>query len=564
MRITPLDIRKQEFKKTMRGLDSDEVYAFLNTVAEEYETVLSDNKRLRERIVELEERLKEFKSMETNLRNTLLTAERITAEAKDNARKEAGLIVREAEVEAEKAAESIRAHTQQLRREILELKKNKDNYITRMRTLLDSHQGVINGFEDDFAEVDNEIEKIGQKVEADTNNVVPGPRMTRDTITEDFGHEEKQEETDKVTWDDEQRREDMPMPSMPAPPNEAGASPEKKNSAPREEAAGAMNVPTAQHTEVEQSARQTEMEQIVSTEQMTSATQENVEPAQVPRDEISMANAEAKRVDFAAVNAEKIDVADEDDPGVDGHFNENAVRKNIARTIEDSMYPEAHIDAQQQAAVQDTPIGRVMESQPPSQPMMQQPPAMTSVTPDQAPAAQHEAGSTGTAVQDAPPQAQTMPENTPEQNAQIQDQPADEDQRRSDDWKSYEVNKAKPDWSNYYIVGSSQTQQPQQAPAPQPQIQQPAPVVHQSDASEVEVEAALSGLEEMGGSDQPEQQPDPPQQAQTSEQPVSGQVTQQPEEAETQAEAESGEEDSSSTWSMEELRKNLTNMDREE
>ncbi len=122
MRITPLDIRKQEFRKTMRGLDSDEVYAFLGTVADEYEAVLSDNKRLREHIVQLEERLKEFKSMETNLRNTLMTAEKITVEAKENARKEADLIVRGAEVEASQSSEAIRAHTQQLRREILELK----------------------------------------------------------------------------------------------------------------------------------------------------------------------------------------------------------------------------------------------------------------------------------------------------------------------------------------------------------------------------------------------------------------------------------------------------------
>ena len=75
MRVTPLDIRKQEFKKVMRGLDSEEVYAFLNTVAEEYEVVLSDNKSLRERIVAIEDRLNEFKAIETNLRNTLLTAE---------------------------------------------------------------------------------------------------------------------------------------------------------------------------------------------------------------------------------------------------------------------------------------------------------------------------------------------------------------------------------------------------------------------------------------------------------------------------------------------------------
>ena len=213
MRITPLDIRKQEFRKTMRGLDGDEVYAFLTTVAEEYEAVLSDNKKLRERIVELEERLKEYKSIETNLRNTLLTAERVTNEAKENARKEANLIVREAEVEAEKAAEAIRAHTQQLRREVLELKRQKDNYLTRFKTLLESHNRVLDGFQEDFANIDREIEEIGQKVEEDVKKGVPTPRMSREKITEGFAHKPK----DKVTWEEEERREDSPRPSMPIP-----------------------------------------------------------------------------------------------------------------------------------------------------------------------------------------------------------------------------------------------------------------------------------------------------------------------------------------------------------
>ncbi|MCK4539517.1 MAG: DivIVA domain-containing protein, partial [Candidatus Krumholzibacteria bacterium] len=553
MRITPLDIRKQEFKKTMRGLDSDEVYAFLNTVAEEYETVLSDNKRLRERIVELEERLKEFKSMETNLRNTLLTAERLTVEAKENARKEAGLIVREAEVEAEKAAEAIRAHTQQLRREILELKKNKDNYITRMRTLLDNHQSVISGFEDDFAEVDHEIDMIGQKVEEDMKGAIPGPRMTRDRITEDFAHEEKEEkekkleETDKVTWDDERRREDIPRPSMPAPPHEADSSPEKKNAAPREEAAGTMNVPTAQ---------QIEMETVAAS-----------------GDEFPMADTEETRVDLASVNAGKIEVADEDNPGNDGHFNENAVRRNVARSIEDSMYPEAHIHEKQSNTA---PAGPAMESQSQAQPSMQQPPAMTQDVSGQAPAPQHEVSATGTAVQDLPPApdmtqssqqqpVQPMPKNIPEQDAQNQDQPDIADRKKSDDWKSYEVNKAKPDWSNYEINGSEKPQQSsQQQPVSEPQ--QSMPTVHQnSDPSDVEVEAALSGLEEMGGLEQQVQQPTPTQDEQASEQSAPEKSSQPPAEtqveAETQVKTETDKDDSTSTWSMEELRKNLTNMD---
>jgi cell division initiation protein len=230
MRVTPLDIRKQEFKKVMRGLDSEEVYAFLNTVAEEYEAVLSDNKNLRERLVALEERLNEYKAIETNLRNTLLTAEKLTHEAKENARREASLLIREAEMDAEKAAEAIRAHTSQLRREVLELKKNKDNYITRLKTLLDSHKKMLDGFEEDFAGVDQAIEKIGQQVEEDVRKSAAPPRMSRDKITEDFGQAPK----DKVTWGDERRKEDEPRPQMPRPGVETRENPGQRTKPPED------------------------------------------------------------------------------------------------------------------------------------------------------------------------------------------------------------------------------------------------------------------------------------------------------------------------------------------
>jgi cell division initiation protein len=240
MRITPLDVRKQEFKKVMRGLDSEEVYAFLNTVADEYEAVLSDNRNLRERLVSLEERLNEFKAIETNLRNTLLTAEKLTHEAKENARREASLMIREAEMEAEKAAETIRAHTSQLRREILELKKNKDGYIGRLKSLLDSHKKMLDGFQEDFAGVDQAIEKIGQQVEEDVRKPLAPPRMSRDKITEEFGHEPK----DKVTWGDEQRkREDEPRPQMPKPGFETRENPNQKAKPPEDANAFAAPAP---------------------------------------------------------------------------------------------------------------------------------------------------------------------------------------------------------------------------------------------------------------------------------------------------------------------------------
>jgi cell division initiation protein len=154
MRITPLDIRKQEFRKAMRGLDSEEVHAFLTTVAEEYEAALSDNKALRERVLELDDKVQEYRSMERTLRDTLLTAERVTADAKENARREADLIIKEAQIEAEKVLRDIKNQAMKLRQEVQELRRERDNYLARMKMLAESYLKFIEEEDREFERSD--------------------------------------------------------------------------------------------------------------------------------------------------------------------------------------------------------------------------------------------------------------------------------------------------------------------------------------------------------------------------------------------------------------------------
>ena len=131
MRITPLDVRKQEFRKVVRGLEPEEVYAFLATVADEYETVLTDNKQLRDRVLELDEKVSEYRNMEKTLRDTLLTAERVMAEARENARKEAELIVRDANVKAQQESAAYAAQAERLRHQMRELRTHRDAFLVR-------------------------------------------------------------------------------------------------------------------------------------------------------------------------------------------------------------------------------------------------------------------------------------------------------------------------------------------------------------------------------------------------------------------------------------------------
>ncbi len=158
MRITPLDVRKQEFRRSMRGLDAEEVYAFLATVADEYEAVLNDSKALKERLLELDDKVQEYRNMEKTLRNTLMTAERVNAESKENARREAGLIIKEAQIEAEKALRSVRSEQMTLRNSVRELKRQQESYLSRIKMLAEAHLKFIQSSERDLMEEEQAAE----------------------------------------------------------------------------------------------------------------------------------------------------------------------------------------------------------------------------------------------------------------------------------------------------------------------------------------------------------------------------------------------------------------------
>src|SRR2546428_3917569 len=90
MRISPLDIRQQQFTVRMfRGFDKHEVDAFLDDVADDYETVLKENALLREQLATLEERSRGLAERERALQDTLVTTQRLGDEMKAAARRAA-------------------------------------------------------------------------------------------------------------------------------------------------------------------------------------------------------------------------------------------------------------------------------------------------------------------------------------------------------------------------------------------------------------------------------------------------------------------------------------------
>lgn len=101
MKVTPLDLRQQRFQTVMRGYDRGEVQAFLLEAADDYENALRENDKLRQDVAKLDAVLGEHRGQERNLRNTLLTAQKLADEIKEHAQAEGALILREAEGRAD-------------------------------------------------------------------------------------------------------------------------------------------------------------------------------------------------------------------------------------------------------------------------------------------------------------------------------------------------------------------------------------------------------------------------------------------------------------------------------
>jgi cell division initiation protein len=122
MRIAPLDLRQQRFRTGLRGFDRTEVVAFLTEAADDYEHALREIDRLRQDLVRQDALLVEHREREANLRNTLLTAQRLADEIKETAQTEAKLIIREAQGRADLLLQKAQGRLEEIERDINELR----------------------------------------------------------------------------------------------------------------------------------------------------------------------------------------------------------------------------------------------------------------------------------------------------------------------------------------------------------------------------------------------------------------------------------------------------------
>lgn len=177
MRLTPLEIRKQNFsRRRLGGVDPEEVQDFLNLLASELEEILRENAALKDQRVAAEHKLDEYQTMEETLRKTLVRAEKIGSESKEHAQRESELILQQAHLRAERVLTDARTRLRQLTDEIEELHKKKEVFVHRFRSLVNMQLELLDQHRPDYDDISRLAEDANQTIDRYTRH--DGERAT--------------------------------------------------------------------------------------------------------------------------------------------------------------------------------------------------------------------------------------------------------------------------------------------------------------------------------------------------------------------------------------------------
>jgi len=143
MAITPLEIQKMRFSQKMRGYDPTEVEGFLSLLAEELAARIAQSEKLERENRYYRQRLEETEQREHQLQQTLLRAQKVSDEITANARREAELVLKEAEIAADKMVQQAVEQSTRIESKIGELRTMRRELQMKFRNTIDLFQRIL-------------------------------------------------------------------------------------------------------------------------------------------------------------------------------------------------------------------------------------------------------------------------------------------------------------------------------------------------------------------------------------------------------------------------------------
>ena len=164
MKISPMEIQRQTFGARMRGFDRDEVRTYLGFVAEEIAALQRERDLLDQELQSLKAVVDDYRSREMILKNTLLTAQRVSEEIRENARRHAEGIVKEAEIQADRLMDLAQGRARQVERDLVDLRMQRQTVRSEMRSFLERMSRMLEIQEE--AESEDNVHFLQRREEA--------------------------------------------------------------------------------------------------------------------------------------------------------------------------------------------------------------------------------------------------------------------------------------------------------------------------------------------------------------------------------------------------------------
>ena len=163
MKTSPMDIQRQTFGRAFRGYDEQEVRTYLNIVAEDVAALQIERDNAEQELQALRALVEEHRQRESILKNTLLTAQRVSEEIKENARKQAENVVKEAEIQADRLLELAQTRAHEIERGILDLRSQRAGLRTDLRASINRLTQLLDFQEE--AELENNLHFLKRREE---------------------------------------------------------------------------------------------------------------------------------------------------------------------------------------------------------------------------------------------------------------------------------------------------------------------------------------------------------------------------------------------------------------
>ena len=176
MKLSPLLIKKQEFEKSMRGYNVDEVQAFLDKVASQMEELINENEALEKEVEKLNDKVNEFQKVEKNLQDTLIKAQENTTKTLESAKSQTTLLIKEAEIKASQIVENAKKNADDIRNAVMSLREEKDLIVSRLKAIVNTQANLLESKikqagEENMKPVRPEPDE-GKKLDIDVDDIV--------------------------------------------------------------------------------------------------------------------------------------------------------------------------------------------------------------------------------------------------------------------------------------------------------------------------------------------------------------------------------------------------------